>query len=120
MISILATLLIVELLSILLVKSLRKHFQWLITSEDEYPHLSEEGLRQFFDHGYDPELGWIRKPNTEKEEIGKFGKTKYHIAPQGSRCNPGHEGLPHKISFYGDSFLFSMQVNDIEKIQWYL
>ena len=115
-----ATLLIVELLSILLVKSLRKHFQWLITSEDEYPHLSEEGLRQFFDHGYDPELVWIRKPNTEKEEIGKFGKTKYHIAPQGYRCNPGHEALPQKISFYGDSFLFSRQVDDNETVQWYL
>ena len=120
MISILATLLIVEFLSILLVKSLRNNFQWLITPEDEYPHLSEEGLRQFFDHGYDPELGWIRKPNTEKKEIGKFGKTKYHIAPQGYRCNPGHEGLPQKISFYGDSFMFSRQVDDNETVQWFL
>jgi hypothetical protein len=120
MIGILVGLLILEVLSVLLVKSLRKRFQWLITSEDEYPHLSEEGLRQFFDHGYDPELGWIRKPNTKKEEIGKFGKTQYHIAPQGYRCNPGHEALPQKISFYGDSFMFARQVNDDETAQWYL
>ncbi|MBI2654831.1 hypothetical protein HYX06_00205 [Candidatus Woesearchaeota archaeon] len=109
-----------ELFFYLLITDLRKDFQWIITTKDEYPQINKEGFKKFINHGYDPELGWVRKPNTEKEEIGKFGKTKYHIDSRGSRSNPGHEKLPKKISFYGDSFPFGRQVNDNETCQWYL
>lgn len=113
-------LIIMELISYFLVNKLREDFQWLITPKDELPVLSREGLNKFIKSGYDEELGWIRKPNTEKEEIGKEGKTKYHIDSKGSRKNPGHEKLPIKISFYGDSFLFARQVNDNESCQWHM
>ena len=113
-------LVILEIISYVLVNKLREDFQWLITPKDEYPELSRDGLKKFFAHGFDPELGWVRKPNTSKEEIGKFGKTKYHIDASGSRKNPGHERDPQKISFYGDSFPFGRQVNDNETCQWYL
>jgi len=113
-------LIILEVGSYILVNKLRERFQWLITPKDEYPQLSEEGLKKFFKHGYDPELGWIRKPNTEKKEFGKSGITKYHIDADGSRKNPGHENLPKKISFYGDSFIFSRQADDDETCQWHL
>ena len=113
-------LILLEICSYFLIKKLRKDFQWLITPEDENPVLSREGLSKFIKSGYDEELGWIRKPNSEKEEIGKDGKTKYHIDSIGSRKNPGHEELPIRISFYGDSFLFARQVNDNETCQWYL
>lgn len=109
-----------EVCSYILVNKLRKNFQWLITLKDEFPELNKNGLKKFMKIGYDPELGWIRKPNMEKEEIGKSGKTKYHIDKIGSRKNPGHEKLSKKISFYGDSFLFSRQVNDNETCQWHL
>ncbi|MBS3100839.1 hypothetical protein J4204_01775 [Candidatus Woesearchaeota archaeon] len=115
-----AALLILEILSYFLIKSLKKSFQWLITPEDEHPEFSREGLKKFISHGYDPELGWARKPDTEKDEIGKFGITTYHIGKNGSRSNPGHESLPKKISFYGDSFIFGRQVNDNETCQWHL
>jgi len=115
-----AILLFVELISYVLIKNLRKSFQWLITPEDEFPELDKEGLKKFFKQGYDPELGWVRKPDTEKKEIGKFGVTAYHIDKNGSRKNPTHEKLPKKISFYGDSFIFGRQVNDNETFQWYL
>ena len=115
-----AGLALLEAASHWLINKLREDFQWLITQKDEYPALSEEGLEKFFIHGYDPELGWVRKPNTQKEELGKFGKTIYHIGKNGSRKNPGHENLPKKISFYGDSFPFGRQVNDNETCEWYL
>jgi len=113
-------LIFLEIISHVLVNKLREEFQWLITQKDENPKLSETELKKFFKQGYDPELGWIRNPNTHKEEIGKFRSTKYNIDSKGSRKNPGHEKLPKKISFYGDSFLFGRQVNDNETCQWYL
>ena len=90
-------LLVVELLSYILIKNLRKDFQWLITPKDELPVLNKDGLNKFIKHGYDEELGWVRKPNTEKNEIGRQGITKYHIDKHGSRKNPGHEKLKKKI-----------------------
>jgi hypothetical protein len=103
-----------------IVKKLRKKFQWLITPEDEYPKLDRDGLRRFIKHGYDPELGWVRKPETQHAERGKYGETIYHIDKIGSRCNPGHEHLEPHISCFGDSFSFCRQVNDNETWQWYL
>lgn len=114
------TLVVMETASYLLIKTSRKYFQWLITPDDEHPELSKEGLKKFIKHGYDPELGWIRKPNTGKGEIGKFEITRYNIDKKGSRKNPGHERLPKRISFYGDSFFFGRQVNDNETCQWHL
>lgn len=115
-----AVYILLEIASCLLINYLRKGFQWLITSHDEYPVLDPKGLRKFIEHGYDSELGWIRKPNTEKEEIGKYGKTQYHINHIGSRRNPGHEEQPKAIACYGDSFAFARQVNDNETFEWHL
>ena len=104
----------------MLIKYIRKKFQWMITSEDENPEIDKEGYKKFVEHGYDSELGWIRKPNTEHSEFGKDGKTLYHINSKGIRVNPGHEKLPEVISCYGDSFCFCRQVNDSETWEWYL
>jgi hypothetical protein len=111
---------LIEGISFLLIKTLRKKFQWLITPEDEEPVLDKDGLKKFLAHGYDSELGWIRKPSTWHPEKGRFGDTAYHIDSLGSRCNPGHENLPRRIVCYGDSFSFCRQVNDNETWPWYL
>lgn len=111
---------VTEISLYLLVSYLRKEFQWLITAKDETPGLSEEGLRKFFKSGYDPELGWVRKPNTQKDEPGKFGKTTYHIGEGGYRSNPGFESFPKIVSCYGDSFTFARQVNDDQTWEWHL
>ena len=113
-------LIILEIGSYFLIKKLREDFQWLITPQDEAPELSKEGLKKFIKPGYDSELGWDRKPNTETAEIGKFGKTMYHIGKTGARKNPRHENLKKNISCYGDSFAFARQVNDDETWEWYL
>ena len=55
---------ILELIFRSLVISVNKKFQWLIIQKDEYPTLSENGIKKFIPHGYDQELGWNRKPNT--------------------------------------------------------
>jgi len=113
-------LIVFELLSHLIINNLRKEFQWLITSKDELPSLDKEGIDKFLEHGFDSELGWARKPLTSKKEIGKDGKTKYHIGKEGARLNPGHENLSKDISCYGDSFTFARQVNDNQTWEWHL
>ena len=106
--------LIIELLVQRKVFSIRKDFPWLITEKDETPILSKTGLTKFISHGYDPELGWIRKPFTMHDENGKYSKTEWHINKIGARSNPLFDGLESTISCYGDSFAFSRQVNDDE------
>lgn len=94
-------------------------FQWLIIEKDENPEMPKE-LTKFLEHGYDKEFGWIRKPNTEHTEMGKYGQTKWTINSRGSRTNPNFEDKESKISCYGDSFTFSRQVNDNETWEHYL
>jgi hypothetical protein len=109
---------VLELLAFLLIKRLSYESPLFIT--DEKPKLNKIGLQKFFKHGYDPDLGWCRKPNTSKVERSKYGETTFHIDELGSRKNPGHEDLSVDISCYGDSFTFSRQVNDNETWSWHL
>ena len=103
-----------------LVLSINKKFQWLILSKDENPKISESVLEKFLPHGFDPELGWVRKPNTEHLENGKYGKVKWTTNFSGARTNPEFEKTESKISCYGDSFAFCRQVNDDETWEHYL
>ena len=106
--------LVVELIIRSLVLSTRKEFQWLITKNDEFPEFSKDGLEKFFIHGYDPELGWVRKPNTQHDEKSKDEITQWTVNEKGARTNPNFEDKRSNISCYGDSFTFSRQVNDNE------
>tara|TARA_B100000686_G_C16799338_1_gene984820 strand:+ start:1670 stop:2911 length:1242 start_codon:yes stop_codon:yes gene_type:complete len=105
---------IIELFTFYIIRFVNKKFQWLIISRDKKPHLSKNGLEKFFTHGYDSELGWIRKPNTYHDENGKYGKTRWNINNHGARVNPNFDSKISKISCFGDSFAFSRQVNDNE------
>ena len=80
------------------------------------PCFPESLVKKFIAHGYDPELGWIRKPNTKKTEFGK----QYIIDASGSRHNPAGIGLSDYISTYGDSYTFCREVADDETWQYYL
>lgn len=120
-ISILFFFVLLEYLFEKLVDCIRSRFQWLITDKkDRSPHIDPAGLEKFLSDGFDPELGWVRKPNTSHAETGRFGKTEWHTNEIGSRFNPGHEHLPVKISCFGDSFTFCRQVNDDETWEFYL
>jgi len=110
----------IELSVYKLVLSINKRFQWLILSKDENPRISESVLKKFLPHGFDPELGWVRKPNTEHLENGKDGEVKWTTNHLGARTNPEFEKTESKISCYGDSFSFCRQVNDNETWEHYL
>ena len=93
----------------------RRHCKWLITAADLHPVIDPDGLQRFIDHGWDRELGWTRKPNSEHAESAKGGGTsRYHIAADGARANPGFKNSPPEILLYGDSYAFARQVNDNE------
>ena len=112
--------LIVEIVIQIWVKLVNKKFQWLIISNDEKPKLSKIGLKKFIHHGYDSELGWIRKPNTTNTEKNKNGEASWSINSIGARTNPEFESQKSTISCYGDSFTFCRQVNDNETWEHYL
>ena len=79
-----------------------KKFQTNITEKDELPELDKFGLEKFLLDGYDPELGWVRKPFTSGFEQGKYGTTMFRINEKGARFNLDYERLPIKISIYGN------------------
>jgi len=111
---------IAEILLWLAVRFTNKRFQWLITKKDSIPNLSKDGLNKFIPIGYEPELGWVRKPNTSHTERGRYGFTEWHINAKGARFNPKYEDSKSTVSCYGDSFTFSRQVNDNETWEHYL
>ena len=112
--------LILEISIYKLVLSVNKKFQWLILEKDENPKISKYVLEKFLSHGYDAELGWVRKPNTEHSENGRDGKVKWTTNNSGARTNPKFEEMKSDISCYGDSFSFCRQVNDDETWEHYL
>ena len=107
-------LILCELFMKLFVTFLDKKTTFII--KDEVPVITSEVLNKFYDHGFDPELGWVRKANTAKIDLGVH----YEIDYRGSRRNPGHEDLPLYYSTYGDSYTFCREVADSETWQWYL
>ncbi|WP_299290889.1 hypothetical protein [Nitrosopumilus sp.] len=111
---------LIEVIFYVLVTFVRKHFQWMITSKDENPHFSEEGLDKFVPHGYDSELGWVRKPNTSGVDQNTFISSKWTINSLGSRTNPDFDNKKSHISCYGDSFTFCRQVNNDQTWEHYL
>jgi len=68
-----------ELYARRLIRRLRAEFQWLITEHDEIPVLDQAGLDKFIAGGYDPELGWVRKPNTTGTERGHGCVITWHM-----------------------------------------
>jgi len=109
----------------LVVKLQRRGFPWLITSNDEYPVMDAQALQKFLHNSFDPDLGWVRRPNTSGTEKGQKGTISYHIDASGSRANQnGHP--PPRVAVFGDSYAFCRQVADdetweawISKIQGY-
>jgi len=111
---------VVEIIVSNVVFFVKGKFPWLILDEDEKPELSKSNLKKFLSHGYDSELGWVRKPNTNHDEKGKYGTVKWTTNIRGARTNPEFETKNSEISCYGDSFTFCRQVNDNETWPHYL
>ncbi len=117
--SILFIVLAIEAGLYLLVQLCRKSFPWLITEKDETPHLDQKALKKFVDYSFDPDLGWVRKPNSIGVERGKNGDITFHVDAIGSRLNSFSE-LEPSVAAFGDSYTFCRQVEDDETWQAFL
>lgn len=116
----LLTITLIEVFLHFLIRILKNRFDNLITKSDEVPRLDLKKLESFLEKGYDPELGWVRKPLTSKTEPSFSGEKSYHINSYGSRINPGNENRKTKILTLGDSYTFCREVNDDETWQYFL
>ena len=105
---------------ILIVKLLRKDFQWLITSEDEYPKFDPKGLKSFFSKSFDPKLGWVRKKNSTGIEKGERGQIYFQIDEIGSRVSTNSSKYVSTIACFGDSYAFCRQVDNDETWEYFL
>lgn len=106
-------LILFELSLTVLVRSLRKEFQWLITEVDELPIFPQKALDKFINSSFDKELGWVRKPDTSGIEKGKYGDITFFIDSDGSRKS-SYPNLIKTIAVFGDSYAFCRQVSDTE------
>ena len=113
-------LVVIEIILVITVRYFRHDFQWLITEQDEFPALDQEGLVKFFKHGFDGTLGWVRKPNTAGGDKSKCGKTRFTIDSKGARTNSLMKQKDEVIATFGDSYTFCRQVNDDETWQVHL
>lgn len=102
-----------ELGVILLVRSLRREFQWLITEADELPALDPAALSKFIATSFDPHLGWVRRPGTTGREKGRKGDITFHIDEAGARAR-SVVTQEATVAAFGDSYVFCRQVEDDE------
>ena len=118
--SILAIILIFELILFLLINFLRFKIPWVITNKDEYPIFNKKKIAAFLNKTHNIHMGWNWKPNTtHKEKI--FDKTnKIYFGEFGER--KGFKSLKRKNNFasFGDSFVFCRYVNNNQTWQEHL
>lgn len=111
---------LLEILLFILIKISKNRFQWIIDYSDQYPKIDNNKLLKFYKNSYDPDLGWIRKENTQGFEKTYSTQTKFFIDFDGSRKNNNNKNNNYEILSYGDSFAFCRQVNDNETWQYFL
>jgi hypothetical protein len=104
----------------LLVRALRPGFQWLIRPADAAPAIDPELVRQHMQRSFDPELGWVRPPDSMGADKGDGVSVPYRIDSRGCRFNPGFDGKPSEVAVFGDSFAFCRLVPDGETWPHYL
>ena len=112
--TILAMVVLTELLVFISVKIAAARFQWLITPESKRPHLPKKVVEHFFNKSFDPELGWAPKAGSSGQDITELGVKTYHIDEKGRRLSSAYSDMPSKIAVFGDSFSFGRLVNDDE------
>jgi hypothetical protein len=99
-------LVVAELALAATVRSLRRVFLWLIVPADEAPEIPPQAIDSYTRQSFDPELGWVRRPNSTGRDVTDGGPVTFHIDERGRRCNPGFEGQPSRVAVFGDSYAF--------------
>ena len=103
----------VEIILQVLVRWLKKNFQWLITKEDEFPINNQNEIDQFIKKNFSESTGWDRKVNSEGFEYLNGIKTFFKISSNGYRENENNLENA-KIAVFGDSYAFCRYVNNNE------
>lgn len=111
---------LLELLLQVLVRRLRRGFQWLVTPEDEQPLLDVETVSRYGRISFDREIGWVRRPNTRGSDQTTAGVVEFNIGSRGQRYNPDYEGKHSKVAAFGDSYCFCRLTRDDETFPHYL
>jgi hypothetical protein len=83
---------------------------------ERHPQIAPDIVNRFADHGYDSELGWVRKANSSKLDSG----CQYVIDEHGSRKGYQEKYTGTLVSTYGDSYTFCRECEDSETWQYYL
>lgn len=111
---ILSGLLIIEIFFFLFSRFLNRHFQWFITAKSRRPKFDLELLQKFIQNSFDPELGWVRKPNSTGIEKNYISSSSFSINNRGARTNLEYDELEPTVMAIGDSYTFARQVNDVD------
>jgi len=99
------TLLTIEIIIKILVKVIKKDFQWLVTKEDDFPKFEKKNTIKFFKKSFNKKLGWLKKTNIHGYEKLNYKKTKFSIDKNGRRKS-NYNHFRTKIEAYGDSYVF--------------
>ncbi len=108
-------LLLFELVVQLLVKSIKKKFQWFIEEKDSYPKFDKKKFENYLKNSFDKNLGWTRKANSSGYDSSGGKKIKFNIDHDGSRKSKFKNKIAKYASF-GDSYVFCKEVKD--KYTW--
>ena len=100
-----------EIFLILVVKSFKKDFQWIINIDDEFPFKSKAELKEFLSNSYNNNTGWDRNKNSSGYEILNKKKTFYKISKDGFR-ETSYKNKKSLVSVFGDSYAFCRYVNN--------
>jgi len=92
----------------------RPKFQWLTTRADETPSIDDDLIEKHRAHGFDPELGWVRKPGDSGVDQTVNGAKSFTVDALGCRHNPGFENDRSRVAVFGDSYAFCRLVSDEE------
>ena len=112
--TILAMVVLTELLVFISIKIAAARFQWLLTPKSKGPHLPKKVVEHFFNKSFDPELGLAPKAGSSGQDLTELGVKTYHIDEKGRRLSSAYSDMPSKIAVFGDSFSFGRLVNDDE------
>ena len=97
-----------------MIRAWRPRFQWLTTRADETPQIDDALIEKHRAHGFDPDLGWVRKPGESGVDQTIHGPKSYAVDALGCRQNPGFEGARSEVAIFGDSYAFCRLVSDAE------
>jgi hypothetical protein len=115
-----AVLVVAELTLWALHHHFRQRFQWLIGRADVTPEIDDALVEKHLEGGFDPDLGWVRKPGTNGIDQTVEGPRKFAVDARGRRADPVNSVLASGVAVFGDSYAFCRLVSDDETWPHYL